>query len=133
MLDTFFFFVFHHNFRFVFLNRCHLKEIDSTCIIFEEKSNFLKKRFFSNLWKILTCWIKMDAIFWRYFFLKIKKKNVRKRYPCLCFMHPIRLNQESAATVGNAVEQDNCCHHKVFYVCSLYFHKLLHCWLFLKD
>ena len=25
-------------FRFVFLNRCQLKEIDSTCIIFEKKS-----------------------------------------------------------------------------------------------
>ena len=31
--------------RFVFLYRGQLKEIDSICIIFGEKSNFLKKRF----------------------------------------------------------------------------------------
>ena len=31
--------------RYVFLNRCQLKEIDSTYIILEGKSNFVKKRF----------------------------------------------------------------------------------------
>ena len=69
--------------RFVFLNRCQLKEINSTCIIFEEKSNFLKK-----LWKILTCRLKMNAIFGL-----SAKKYARKRYPCLCFITPCFLDQ----------------------------------------
>ena len=69
--------------RFAFLMTCQLKEIDSTCIISTEKSNFLKKYFFSILWKILMCRIKRDAIFG----LRVEK-CVRKRYHCLCLITP---------------------------------------------
>ena len=67
----------------VFIPIFQLKKINSTCIIFEEKINFFKKMLFSNLLKVLTCRLKMDAIFELF-----PKEYVIKRYPCLYFMTP---------------------------------------------
>ena len=60
--------------RLVFLKRCQLNEIDSTCITFEEKNNFLKKRFFQICEK--SWFLAKNGCHFRTYRDKICKKKV---------------------------------------------------------
>ena len=90
MLNTFFFFTFHHDMLCQF---CIPKQVSIKENWFHMHNSwgkrviFWKKRFFKNLWKILTCRLKIDAAFGLN-----TKKYVRKRYPCLCFMTSFFVN-----------------------------------------
>ena len=90
MLNTFFFFTFHHDMLCQF---CIPKQVSVKENWFHMHNSwgkrviFWKKHFFKNLWKILTCRLKIDAAFGLN-----TKKYVRKRYPCLCFMTSFFVN-----------------------------------------
>ena len=86
MLNTFFFFTFHHDMLCQF---CIPKQVSIKENWFHMHNCWGKRVIswkngvFFNLWKILTGRLKIDATFGLN-----TKKYVRKRCPCLCFMTP---------------------------------------------